>query len=151
MRRIGLVLMAVILLAACDLLGTDAATGEPPDCEAVGAQIERLCGVFTAVWAAKTRQECETIGMSASDRRCVMRASSCDENTLGRCNVHDRTWGCETDDDECPPGLTCDADEMECVACNGDDDCEVGRFCLDGWCLDDTAEHRSLQNLFDRP
>jgi len=145
--------MTLVLLSGCDLVGTGPASGGSLDCDAVGTHIEDLCGLFAAEWAEKTRHDCETFGMSASDRRCVLRSTSCEDDTLGACNVHDRTWGCSSDDSECPPGLMCRVDSVDsvCVACFDDGDCESGRFCLSGWCLDDTPDHRQLQNLTDPP
>lgn len=152
------------LLTSVLLSGCQPAVGEPPDCDTVGAHIEKLCGLFTATWAEQVRHECETLGMSASARRCVVRSTTCEDTTLGACDVHSRTWVCTTAGRaECPPGLTCDVrridevqcvdciGDLQCVACFGDQDCEAGRFCLDGWCLDDTADHRTLQDLIGAP
>ena len=131
-----------MLLSACDSEG-----GDSLDCADVGAHIADICGSFLVVFAEKVRHDCETFGMPTSDRLCVVRARTCDEDVLDGCNLHNRTWGCSGDDPECPPGLSCDLARTECVACMQDGDCDAGRFCLDGWCVDDTPEHRSLREL----
>ena len=85
-----------LLLLSCDSVGHEAA-----GCDEVSAHLEAICGTFLALGAESLRYDCETFGMPTSDKLCVLRAKTCDEDVLDGCNLHDRIWVCSEGDLDC--------------------------------------------------
>jgi hypothetical protein len=152
LRRQMLRLAAVLLLlAACDRDDDD---GAGASCDDLAEHVERICGEgLGSITAASLRHDCATFGNTPHAKRCVLAADSCDEDSLGACDIHNRHWVCEpgTGASDCPPGLMCndEDDEAECVECRADEDCDAAELCLSGWCVRDTDTNRQLQGVLD--
>jgi hypothetical protein len=145
------VLLSVsVVLAACDRDEDDGAVS----CDDVSEHVERICGEgLGSVMAASLRYDCVTFGNTAEAKRCVLAADRCDDDSLGACDIHNRSWGCTQGSGtaDCPPGLACndEEEESECIECRADGECNAGKLCVSNWCVRDSDQNRQLQGLLD--
>ena len=144
--------IAAITLGLIGCPSGDDDAGDGASCDEVGVHVERICREgIGSIMAAKFAYDCATFGYTPATKRCVLAATACDEDSLGQCDVRDRTWVCGPGNTECPPALECNMEAEECLQCGADSECDSGELCASGWCVRDTETNRAFADLLDEP